>query len=182
MTYYSGDPGTEHRAVYSAVWTGGTGVRDRTVHGAEDNRLSDEEARLASASDAVPEEGPMRCSDRRFNRVILPRSAPGVPDLVYLLTPQTDFVSVPLGGHHRFEVTDGKILAQRSFSKSCISVPLDKKAEALGISHMLDPTPTEIHVVSVYAASKPIYVMTTMNDRVWVAEVSAGRGRVRTVK
>jgi hypothetical protein len=182
VTYYSGERGAEHRAVYSAVWTGGTSVRDRQLRAVDDNRLSADEARLAAASDAVAEEGPLRCSDRRFNRVVLPRATADGADLVYLLTPQTETNSIPLGGHHRAEVKDGKVVSMRSFSKSCLNMPLEEKAEALAVSHLLDPTPTEIHFFSVFAAQKPIYVLTTSNDRTWVAESSLGQARVRVIK
>jgi hypothetical protein len=179
VTYYSGDAGAEHRAVYSAVWTGGTDVRDAKVHVAGSDRLSAEEARLIAASDAVPEDGPLRCANRRFNRVILPRSAPDDADLVYLLSPQTETGNIPLGGHHRNAVKDGKIVSSRSFTNSCIAMPLDAKAEGFVISHLLDPTPTEIHFFSVFAGRTPIYVITTQNERLWVSEVVGGEPRAR---
>ena len=181
VTYYSGDPGTEHRPVYSAVWTGGSTVRDRRTHESGD-LLSAEEARLAAASDAVPEEGPMRCANRRFNRVVLPRADADGADLVYLLTPQTEAASIPLGGHHRAEVKDGKLLAQRPFSNSCVDMPVAGETAAFVVTHLLDPTPTEVHFFSVFAAKKPIYVITTMNDRTWVGEISEGRARVRLIR
>lgn len=185
VTYYSGDVGAAHRAVYSAVWTG-TDVRDRKLHGADDAELTAEETRLAAASDAVSDDGRLHCANRRFNRVVLPGDGVDGADLVYLLTPQLETGIVPLGGHHRIEVKDGKILSERTFSKSCLNLPIDgpdgKKTEALVVSHLLDPTPTEIHAFSVYAARKPIYVITTEKDRVWAAELSGGRLRIRLVK
>jgi hypothetical protein len=163
VTYYSGDAGTAHRAVYSAVWTG-TEVRDRKLRGANDAELTAEETRLAAASDAVSDDGRLHCANRRFNRVVLPGDGADGADLVYLLTPQLETGIVPLGGHHRIEVKDGK------------------KTEALVVSHLLDPTPTEIHAFSVYAARKPIFVITTENDRIWASELSGGRLRIRLVK
>jgi hypothetical protein len=61
-------------------------------------------------------------------------------------------------------------------------MPIEQKAEALVVSHLLDPTPTEIHVFSVFAAKKPIYVITVTNDRIWAAEISGGQARIRLVK
>jgi hypothetical protein len=180
VTYYSGAPGAPHRAVYSAVWTGGAEVRDGQLRSEGDSGLSPEETRLAAASDAVAEDGRLRCADRRFNRVVLP-GADGV-DLVYLLTPQTKTGSIPLGGHYRAEVKDGKLVSERAFSKACLDMPIEQKAEALVVSHLLDPTPTEIHVFSVFAAKKPIYVITVTNDRIWAAEISGGQARIRLVK
>ena len=179
VTYYSGAPGTGHRAVYSVVWTGGTDVRDAKLHAAGDDQLSAEETRLVAASGAVPEQGPLRCANARFNRVILPRSSADEPDLVYLLTPQTEAGSIPLGGHHRSAVKDGKILSSRPFSNSCIAMPLDAKTEGFVISHLLDPTPTEVHFFSALAGRKPVYVITTQNERLWVAEIVDGEPRAR---
>lgn len=179
VTYYSGAPGTGHRAVYSVVWTGGTDVRDAKLHAAGDDQLSAEETRLVAASGAVPEQGPLRCANARFNRVILPRSSADEPDLVYLLTPQTEAGSIPLGGHHRSAVKDGKVLSSRAFSNSCIAMPLGAKTEGFVISHLLDPTPTEIHFFSALAGQKPVYVITTQNERLWVAEIVDGEPRAR---
>ena len=58
-------------------------------------------------------------------------------------------------------------------------MPLDAKAEGFVISHLLDPTPTEIHFFSVFAGQTPIYVITTQNERLWVTEVVNGEPRAR---
>lgn len=182
VTYYAGDRGAPHRAVYSAVWTGGTVVRDGKPRTGADSQLSAEEARLVAASDAVAEEGRLRCTDRRFNRVILPHAGTDGADLVYLLTPQTQAGSVPLGGHYRVEVKDGDVVTERAFTKACLDLPFEDKAKALVVSHLLDPTPTEIHFFSVFAVGKPLYVITPSNDRIWVTETVRGKARVRVVK
>ena len=182
VTYYSGDPGSPHRAVFSAVWNGGTKVADGKLRVDGDDQLSADEERLAAASDAVSSEGKMQCADRPFNRVILPHAGTGGADLVYLLTPQTQTGSIPLGGHYRAEVKDGRVVAERAFTNGCLDLPVDKDAEALVVSHLLDPTPTEIHFFSVFAARKPIFVVTTKSERIWAAEVSGGQARMRLVK
>ena len=101
--------------------------------------------------------------------------------------PQETLDEVPLGGHYRFEVLDGKIVDSRTFTNSCISLPTGaddegNKPAGLTISHLLDPIPTEIHVFSTYAARVPIYVITSQNERIWVSEVSGGKSRVRLIE
>jgi hypothetical protein len=182
VTYYSGDAGSPHRAVFSAVWNGGTKVADGKLRAEGDDQLSAEEARLAAASDAVSSNGKLQCAARPFNRVILPHAGTGGADLVYLLTPQTQTGSIPLGGHYRAEVKDGRVVAERAFTNACLELPVDERAEALVVSHLLDPTPTEIHFFSVFAARRPIFVVTAMNERIWAAEVSGGEARMRLVK
>jgi len=164
------------------VWIGKTKVEDARLRIEGDDRLSAEEERLVAASDAVSSEGKMQCADRPFNRVILPHAGTAGADLVYLLTPQTQTSSIPLGGHYRAEVKHGRIVAERIFTNACLELPVDKGAEALVVSHLLDPIPTEIHIFSVFAARRPIYVITAKNERIWAAEVSGGEARVRLVR
>ena len=95
--------------------------------------------------------------------------------LVYLLTPQTSNDSLPFGGHYLTEVSaDGKVGPFRHFTKSCAEFPIngDDKSKgepnALIITHLLDPIPTEIHVFSSLSIHKRLYVLT--KKRVWGVE------------
>lgn len=185
-TYWRED-GSRLRGVYSAIWTGST-VQDRQVLTSENDVLTAEQIDLINAAKTADLTKIERCSNQPFNSVTLPAKEPSDPILVYFLTPQTSTNSIPMGGHYRFSIKDGKVVDQRAFTKSCIElslVPDDNskgKPEALVISHLLDPVPTEIHVFSVFASQVPIYVMTTANEHVWSAEVSGGRPRVRLIK
>jgi streptogramin lyase len=40
------------------------------------------------------------------------------------------------------------------------------------VSHLLDPTPTEIHVFSSLASGYPVAVSTTKNGKMWLASGS----------
>lgn len=179
VTYWKPDGGG-YAGVYSALWTG-TDVTARTVLEGDATRLSDEQLRLIQARQAVDPKGLAGCSTHPFNTVVLPDADGTI--LVYFLTPQTSLSSVPMGGHYRFTVKDGKVVDQRKFTNSCIELDLkgsgNGKPAALVISHLLDPVPTEIHVFSVYAAGIPIYVQTTSNEVMWVVEVSGGEPRFR---
>jgi hypothetical protein len=174
------------RGVYSAVWTGSE-IQDRQILDGAATLLSDQQVELIKAQQQVDTSQLQRCSDKPFNSVVLPPASPGEPILVYMLTPQTIATAVPMGGHYRFSVLDGRVIDQRAFTKSCIELPFkhDKAKgtpEGLFITHLLDPVPTEIHVFSVYAARVPIYVSTVDNEHIWVAEISGGDPRVRLIK
>jgi hypothetical protein len=91
------------------------------------------------------------CSDR-YNTVVLTRAGPeGARILVYLLAATTKPRTVVAGGHFRYEYSaDGAIeLAHRPFTRSCLTFTAEKgKGEPVSIMlmHLLDLTPTEIHV------------------------------------
>ena len=60
--------------------------------------------------------------------------------------------------------------------------PEEGAPAGLMVSHILDETPTEIHVFSTYVAGLPVYVSTVKNDRVWVIELIEGQPRVRLIR
>ena len=176
---------TGFEAVYTAVYSRSE-VVERTINTAEIASLSGEEIELIRALEAVDPSGLARCSSKPFNRVVMPTEKPEGGHYVYYLTPQEKSGSIPLGGHYRFEVRDGKVVDQREFTKSCISLASANSEEeedvsALVIAHLLDPVPTEIHVFSVFAGGLPIYVSTVENDKFWVVEVSSGQPRTRLI-
>lgn len=139
-----------------------------------------------SAITAVTKAKLSPCAAKPFNTVVLPPTVPGAASLVYFLTPQTEINAFPGGGHYRVEVTaDDRASTPRAFAKSCImlSKPTGKKLpEALGVTHLLDPTPTEVHVFTMLAAKIPLYVMTSGARRIWVVESIGGQARIRLVQ
>lgn len=184
-TYWKPD-GESFAGVYSAVWTGAR-VIERTILEGDQTRLSETQIRMIVAQNSVSGQDLERCSNAPFNTVVLPRVSDDQPDLVYLLTPQTTFDAIPLGGHYRFAIKDGEVVSQRKFMKTCFNSPLksdekDNEIVSTGITHLLDPVPTELHVFSVFAAKRPIYVITVSNKHGWVVEVSGGQPRVRRIK
>lgn len=187
QTTYWKKNGEGFAGVYSAVWTGKS-VTQRRVLAANDTQLSAQQLDLILAKEAIDVKALENCSNRPFNTVVLPSEKAGDPILVYFLTPQTRLSAVPMGGHYRFSVVDGKVRDQRAFTKSCIELGLtdpksqNGKAEALVIGHLLDPEPTEIHVFSTFTAKVPIYVSTISNEALWVTEISGGQPRVRLIK
>lgn len=148
--------------------------------------LSPLEKRMISAKeralDAFKQANLGLCAKANPNLGAIPSEGPTGAIIVYLMTPQTDLKTYPLGGHFSVEVgQDGSVGTVRRFTKSCIDMPLNqvpKGGKPIGfwIIHLLDPTPTEIHVFTSLATKLPIYVG-TRNKRIWAVEGS----RVRSI-
>lgn len=180
LIFYDKDSADPH-AVYVASFKGTKLVASHVLTPSEDRSLSPARKRMIaavrSASTAMQASAPARCVDRPFNTVVLPPSSTDAPVSVYFLTPQTDMKVIPFGGHYRTDVSaDNKAGAIRPFTKSCITLDRDPavpekggKPVALVISHLLDPTPTEIHVFSSLVAKKPVYVITP-GERIWAVD------------
>lgn len=120
------------------------------------------------------------CSKSTPNVALLPPKSPADPVRVYLMTPRTSMKSLPLGGHFQVDVSaDGKPGAVRAYTKSCLEMPLTRdatgKPNALVVSHLLDPTPTEIHVFSSLTGKLPVYVLTMANRNLWSVQGSSIR-------
>ena len=177
-------------ALYVARFThGGTRlVESRLVSPDEQSPITPERRRLIDAQhlayEAIAATDSRLCAEARPNTVVLPPATPSEPVLVYFLTPQTETGKFPLGGHYRVEVApNGTAGPIRSFTKSCLTMQVgDNRPVALQVSHLLDPTPTEIHVFFMFATKLPLYVATTSNGRLWVVESSAGQARIRTIE
>lgn len=96
---------------------------------------------------------------------------------VYLLPATTLPNVVPLGGSHRLDIADGRITASRGFTRTCIQLgrtPSKRGVTVVGmmVTHLLDPTPTEVHVYWSLWARTPMYVATT-DGQLW--EIREGR-------
>ena len=175
--YYGGEPGARV-ALYSAEWMSGNRTSNRRRYTTpDDQRLDAEAARLIALRDSISFDGLQNCSNRTFNIVILPASATGNSDSIYLLSPQTDR-NIPFGGHHRIDFVDGRETARRRFTNSCVALPA--QGEMLFITHLLDPIPTEIHVFSMYAAGRAVAVGTA-DMRVWAIEPARNGPRIRLI-
>ncbi len=101
-----------------------------------------------------------------FNVTAIPPTTAEAPMDVYYLSPQVKTGEYPFGGHFRVTLArDGRVLASRKFSNACLNMPAPPTSAFLGISHILDPIPTEIHVFNALAARKPVLVIT--GERTW---------------
>lgn len=111
-----------------------------------------------------------------YNTVVLPPvPATGDHILVYMLAATSRPGVMIAGGHHLYEFSaDGtQLLADRAFTRTCFEVPLagDEsrgKVEAITLTHLLDPAPTEIHVFLNRSYGQTIFLGTTSNQMLWV--------------
>lgn len=181
-TFYGLD-GTKYYPIYSAVWTGSKIEDERRFAGndnlsAEELRLiEDRRVALAGAGELV------MCSKARPNIIVVPDGSDPALTHVYVLTPQTSNGHFPAGGHHRIDVSGGKVVATRDFTKHCVDLEVpggDKKPVGLIVTHLLDPVPTEIHVFTVFATRLPLFVGVP-DGRLYGVEVRDGKAEARIV-
>ena len=115
------------------------------------------------------------CNKAQPNFVLLPGTKEN-EFLVYFMTAQEQTTRYPLGGHHRFDIIDGKVVSKRAFTKTCIDYDKKEAVKASGkkivaffVAHLLDPIPTELHVFTALASQSPIYV-TTSSKKTWIIQ------------
>lgn len=117
------------------------------------------------------------CGKGNPNTIVLPPGADGsIP--AYIMSSSTETGHFPAGGHYRFVFgADGKLLSSRAFTKSCIDVISgnngSKEVVGFGLTHMLDPQPTEVHAFVSYNVPIKLNVIVTSNGTVW--EVDRGK-------
>lgn len=130
------------------------------------------ESRMALARKVAADSNPPGCVKKPFNSVVVPPVSETAPVEVYLLTPQMKTGEYPFGLHYLVTVgADGKVASTRPFTRSCFvmsgkSEVAAEKVAAMAITHLLDPTPTEIHVWLSDWVRAPIFVMTGEKD-IW---------------
>jgi hypothetical protein len=175
-------------AVYIATFSGNRLVNGHVLGDNEDRTLSALDRRmiaaLGAARLAISKDDNIRpCASRPFNTVVLPPESRKGPIAVYFFTPQTDAAAIPFGGHFKINVdVRGNAGKARRFSKSCLDVPTqpkvpgDAKPEAVFVTHLLDPAPTEVHVFNSLALGKLVMVGTASNKMIWpVAGADIGK-------
>jgi hypothetical protein len=128
--------------------------------------LSAYESGAASARSAALASKFQPCA-QTYNSVVLPGSNASEDWVVYLLPGTTKKNIVPLGGTYRFSIKDAHVTSQRGFTRTCVALQTDPKAEALMVTHLLDPVPTEAHVFWSIWAKKPIYISTPPGGTLW---------------
>jgi hypothetical protein len=178
VTYFAGE-GDVRPAVYRGRVENNR-VVSREVFSADTRPpLTAVQRRLADARRAVGLMNQRPCTNAPFNAVVIPPATPDEPAEVYALTAQTDSTSYPFGGHFLGRISAaGELLSQRAFTRACLNMlpqpPAGNQPAALVVSHLLDPTPTEIHVFMSIWVALPVYVLT--GDRTW--EVTGDRIRL----
>lgn len=171
QTTFYGQRNGEPFAIYTAFYKNDEVASDHVVAAGEDAHLSATALLLAKARTAAEPAPRMSCSDRPPNEVALPPETPGGPVAVYRFSPQVEDNSYPFGGHSLVEVADGKVVSSREFTRSCLLMdlrPAPGQPQALVVSHLLDPQPTEVHVFLSLTLQQPIYVVT--GERLWLVQ------------
>jgi len=132
--------------------------------------LTAPQLRLADARRAIGLMNQRPCTNAPFNAVVIPPDTADGPTEVYALTAQTETGSYPFGGHFLGTISSaGELLSQRAFTRSCLNIqpqaPPGGQPAALMVTHLLDPTPTEIHVFVSIWVGLPVYV--GIGGRAW---------------
>lgn len=180
VTYYGDKDGTLYRIFVVTMANGkATGSQEIAADG-PDRTLSPMQARMAQArKTAIQAAGEAKvpyCAAASPNTVIMPAPGPGGPIDVYIMTPQTKANVWPFGGHSMFRIgADGKVASSRVFTRGCLDMakPEFKKGEtvqAMMVTHLLDPTPTELHVFLSLSSGMPVAVATTGNNTLWMVQ------------
>lgn len=166
---------------YARYWVAGSSVRrGGLVKLSEDATLSPLALKLVELRGkgiaAAGETKSFYCGKGNPNTVVLPPRADGTYP-VYVMSASTQAGRFPAGGHSRFDFDGaGKLVAHRAFTKGCIDVvtaALAQGAEGYGVSHTLDPQPTEIHVFVSYNVPIKLFVIIEPGNALW--EIDRGK-------
>ena len=173
VTFYSADEDGP-RAVYRTSVLGGRVVA-REVHlGGDRPALGPVQARMARARAATEALDHQPCNGQPFNVLVVPPESPDAAIDVYQVTPPASRGSFPLGGHFRSTIgADNEVVETRPFTNSCVEVEAAPAAAGapsrpIGVTHLLDPIPTEIHLFLAQLVGRPLLVATGEPQRVWL--------------
>lgn len=173
VTFYAeGEGGPQ--AVYRASILGGRVTARDVFLGAERPGLTPLQARMAAARAATDALDHRACTGQPFNVIVVPPATARAPIDVYQLSAPEAPGRFPLGGHFRATVApDGSIAEARGFTNACVDLaapppPSGEAPAPLGLTHLLDPAPTEIHLFLAQLTGRPLLVATGEPHRVWL--------------
>jgi hypothetical protein len=173
VTFYSDGEGGP-RVVYRASVLGGR-VTSRNIHiSAPGPALTPIQARMARARAAAAAQDHRPCAGDQFNYLVVPPAGAAAPVDVYQVTPALQAGRFPLGGHFRTTVAaDGTVAETRGFTNACLEVEVPpptpgQQPRPLGVTHLRDSMPVEIHVMAALLTGRPLLVATGEPERVWL--------------
>ena len=167
VTYYAGE-GDARVAAYRARVESNRVVAAELIPVDARPPLTPLQRRLADARGVVHRTELRLCSNASANVAVIPPERPEADVDLYVLTPQTQNGVFPFGGHNRITLSPaGDIRSQRTFTNTCLNMQQPANAAGLGVTHLLDPLPTEIHVFMAIWIGLPIFVGTSEPQRVW---------------
>ena len=175
VTFYAEGEGEDAPStVYRATILNGR-ITSREVFLSGDRPpLNPVQARMAAARAATESEEQTACSAQPFNVLVVPPAGADEPVDVYRLSTPSQPGRFPLGGHFRATVAaDGTVTESRGFTNACLDVDAPPLAEGerpgpIGVTHLLDPMPTEVHVFLARLIGRPLLVATGEPQRVWL--------------
>jgi hypothetical protein len=167
VTYYRSDH-DRYTAAFTAQVQGKAVVASHMLAAGENARLTPVEIRMIQAREIAKRQNVQPCTAGAMNTVVLPPAAPDDPISVYVLTAQVKTGEYPAGGHYEFDINaQGDVVSSRKFTYSCLSLssraPGGSTPAGLVLTHMLDVTPTEIHVYLSKLSRLPVYVLTPVS-------------------
>ena len=166
-------------AIFIADTRGRAIITSKIIGPQDEGGLTPVQTRMVKAREVALHEPVMRCTDARMNTVVIPPASAEQPVDVYVLSAQARPSEYPLGGHQLFRIDEkGEVASQRKFTNSCWNVSSTQSGSsqpaALFVTHLLDATPTEIHVFASLMIGLPIFVATAVSmppnakeHRVW---------------
>lgn len=173
VSFYANGAGGPHTA-YRATVNGARVVGREIFLGADRPAFNPLQARMAAAR-AVAEGLENRpCGSDSFNFLVVPPTNAEAPVDVYETSPPTRAGHFPLGGHFRATIAaDGSVVESRGFTNACLDLPVQPAAAGaqprpIGVTHLLDRTPTEIHVFLSQMIGRPLLVATGDPQRIWL--------------
>ena len=173
VVYYIAGEGNLRRALYRGRVENRRVVSRETFRPGAGPELTPMQRRIADALGLVSRLEIRVCADSRPNLAVIPPDSLEAPMDVYVLTPQTQTGIYPFGGHMRATFSAaGALLSQRTFTNSCLNMSDrpegNDQVAAIGVTHLLDPIPTEIHVFLSIWMALPVAVATHEPQRVWM--------------
>ena len=163
----------ERKAVYRANVLGGRVVSREIFLGDDRPPLRPQQQRMAAARAIASGLSHQACGSQPFNVLVIPPASPTANVDVYQVSSTAQRGHFPLGGHFRTTVApDGSVVSERNFANSCVDivatpVPEGQRPRPIGVTHLLDPMPTEMHMFLAQLASRPLLVATGEPSRVW---------------
>jgi hypothetical protein len=173
VVYFMAGEDNRRRALYRGRVENRRVVSRETFARGSGPELTPMQNRIAEAYRLVSQTNARICGNSRPNLAVIPPDSLDAPMDVYVLTPQTQAGIFPFGGHSRATFSAaGALLSQRTFTNTCLDMSNQPEGgdpiAAVGVTHLLDPIPTEIHVFLSIWMALPVAVATREPRRVWM--------------
>jgi len=161
------------KAVYRVNILGGR-VTSREIYLGDDRPdLTPIQARMARARAASDSDALRACTSQPFNVLVVPPTTSGAAIDVYRVSTQAERGRLPAGGHFRSTVASDGTVETHAYASTCAMLDLPPAVEGqpprpVGLTHLADPLPTEIHMFLAQSAGRPLLVVAGEPQRLWI--------------